>query len=239
MSELLTCDWCGHSSNVVTRMANPPETFEHFNFCDDKDCTNKYSNFINNRDYTNGIPYSISLEIKKLKCSWCGSSKKNVVQLNDLRDPKSKFKKYRLLDSTFCKEGPCAQNYSRFIYARDLSKGLLYSVRCSMILHDCGREHYQCAYCGKKTRVVYNPWTEENLKYKTFCLNKTCYENFYNYSTVRVPKVPYAIENNMPKYPPTAKTEATRKKIPKSLKHLVKKQPPHASQKNKKKAPGK
>src|SRR5579859_728419 len=191
----LTCDFCGVTSANVTLIANPPEKFEHFQFCETSNCYQKYSDYIEKSDISQGVPFAVMKG--NIHCDWCGS-KSGVVKFNDSRDPNSKFKKYRNMHSNFCLEGPCTVNYSKFIYARDLSKGLPYSVRCTLLIHDCGRDNYQCGYCRKKSpRVIYNPWTEENLKCKIFCSNKTCYDRFYNYCTVKVPKIPYAIEHNL------------------------------------------
>jgi hypothetical protein len=209
------CDFCGHSSADVTLMASPPNQ-EFKNFCESNNCFQNYSNYVINDDKSQGIPFSIAVERQKIHCDWCGSKSPSVERLNDMRDLKSRFQKYKYMHSYFCPpyEKKCAKNYSRFIFARDLSKGLPYSVRKQIFKSTSPfkpNKHYQCAYCGKENaRVIYNPWTEENLKAKTFCKNKTCYENFYIYSTIKFPKIPYAFKLDKP--PVVRKKRATEQK---------------------------
>jgi hypothetical protein len=215
----LTCDFCGNSSAHVTRISSPPMNFSHFNFCDINNnyCYENYSKYVDFGDESNGIPFSVSLDRQEISCDWCGKQSNSIVRQNDLRDPTSKFRKYREMHSNFCSDGDCAHNYSKFIYARDLSKGLPYSVR-NIIAH-CTSAHKQCGYCGKKNaHVITNPWTEENLKCKTFCKNKTCYENFYNYVSNNKKRVPFAILTKAEKSKLPLQKEPLQKKKVESVK---------------------
>jgi len=196
----ITCDFCGVKSAKVTRLTDVPCQFDHDQFCDDKDCYDLYYNYVYFDDNSKGIPYSISTNMTNRVCDFCGS-KKDVVQFNSIRDSTTKAprgRKAKDLHRHFCREKPCFKNYSNFIFARDLSKGLPYSVEATIPQKDCigPKPDYQCSYCGKQNRrVIYNPWTEDSLKFKTFCRNKTCYDNFYTFCTLKIPKTPFAFEH--------------------------------------------
>jgi hypothetical protein len=205
--DMLTCDFCGFNGPNITKL-----TSAELYFCDTSECYTKYINFTNG-DYSHGVPYSISVKTQNIHCDFCGKKDK-VKKYNALRDVCSKLDKDKRLHSNFCEEGPCAHNYSMFIYNKDLSKDLPYSIDIRIPKRDCANpKPLQCAYCGKTNkRVIYNPWTPNHLKYATFCKNKTCYKNFFNYCTNKVPKKPYVFEMRGKKKPSPILSPAEKRK---------------------------
>jgi hypothetical protein len=188
------CDFCGNTTDVLTH-SSVPDRFGYYNFCRTGDCYTNYHNYIYKNDTSRGKPYStkqllLDIDTKTLTrhvsinapCDFCGDTE-DVRRHIDVPD---KFEHYN-----FCNYKECYSAYDRFIYRKDLSDGIPYSIKIDYPLEKKD-QHRQCAYCGRESVKVLKVHSAPfYLRYKSFCKNARCYKLFHDYHISRPPPHPY------------------------------------------------
>jgi hypothetical protein len=196
-SSPIHCDFCGCTSDIL-RHDSVPDRFGHYNFCRAGTCYKNYKDFVYNNNTKAGIPFSVQKNPKRkdddddehvdLLCDFCGSTE-NVIHHSCVPD---RFGHYN-----FCKYTACYDNYHLFIYCKDLSAGIPYSIKITYPAADKPIKNKQCVYCGNKSGGVikyYSPYT----KFKFFCKNNRCYKNFCEYVISRPPPQPFVDPSGIP-----------------------------------------
>src|SRR5579859_1014795 len=151
------CDFCGKFGDVVHH-TSVPDRFGFYNFCRTGPCYSYYFNFVYHKDLSSGLPFSTKIKLLEtdlnncaLKestedpCDFCGSLS-NVINYKDVPE---RFEHYN-----FCRYTRCYIDYDHFIYRRDLSAGIPYSIKVAYPTEEKNECHKQCAYCGRRAESV-------------------------------------------------------------------------------------
>jgi len=76
--------------------------------------------------------------------------------------------------NTFCNDKKCAEYYDNYVYDRDLSKGIPFSVRVRR-----SQTRSPCTYCCKiGDNVIMTLDTSSRFMHLAFCQNERCFNSY-------------------------------------------------------------